>query len=121
MEYIAYKRFKGKGIDGSFNLPFGTVVYADGRFLRTKDGRLICAVTSENAWEHFRENTPEGEWRQRMLLELYRFYESGKGDAEALQRLVPDGMQNRYWKNILRTMPTGKLSEHYSQTVGKKK
>lgn len=121
MEYIAYKRFKGKGIDGIFNLPFGTIVYTDGQFLRAKDGRMICAVTSENAWEHFRENTPEGEWRQRMLLELYRFYESGKGDAEALQRLVPDGMQNRYWKNILRTMPTKELSKHYSQTVGKTK
>jgi hypothetical protein len=119
MEYIAYKRFKGKGIDGSFNLPFGTVVYADGRFLRTKDGRLICAVTSENAWEHFRENTPEGEWRQKMLTKLYSFYESGKGSTESLSSFVKDGMQNRYWKNILRTMPTNVLFEHYSNVIGK--
>jgi len=121
MEYIAYKRFKGKGIDGSFNLPFGTIVYTDGRFLRTKDGRLICAVTSENAWEHFRENTVEGEWRQKMLTELYRFYGSGKGDTQALSEMAGDGMQNRYWKNILRTLPTKELSKHYSQTVGKTK
>ena len=26
MEYIVYKRFRGNGIDGAFNLRYGTVV-----------------------------------------------------------------------------------------------
>ena len=117
MEYIVYRRFKGQGIAGSFNLPFGTIVYEDGQFLRTKDGKLICAVTSENGWEHFRPNTPEGEWRQKMLSALYRFYESGRGDTKTLDRFLKDGTQNRYWKNILRTMDTKTLSDYYANII----
>ena len=71
MEYIAYKRFRGKGIDGEFNLRYGTVVTERDSFLFAADGRKICAITSENGWEHFRPNTQEGAKRQKMLNELY--------------------------------------------------
>ena len=60
MEYIVYRRFKAEGIDGAFNLRYGTTVTERGGFLFAADGRRICAVTSENGWEHFRPNTPEG-------------------------------------------------------------
>ena len=76
MDYIVYKRFKGKGIGGDFNLPYGTVVAEHNGFLSASDGRQICAVTSENGWEHFRPNTPEGEYRQAMLDRLVKFYRS---------------------------------------------
>ena len=33
MEYVVYKRFKEKGIDGRFNLPFGTVCEERGGYL----------------------------------------------------------------------------------------
>ena len=48
MEYITYKRFKTTGIDGIFNLSYGTVVNEVNGFLYANDGRRICAVTSEN-------------------------------------------------------------------------
>lgn len=75
MEYIVYKRFRGHGIDGEFNLRYGTVVSEIEGFLFAADGRRICAATSENGWEHFRPNTPEGVERQKMLNGLYRWYE----------------------------------------------
>ena len=79
MEYIVYKRFRGHGIDGEFNLRYGTVVSELEGFLFTKDGRRICATASENGWEHFRPNTPEGAYRQKMLDGLYHYY--GKHEA----------------------------------------
>lgn len=75
MEYIVYKRFRGNGIDGEFNLRYGTAVSEIEGFLFAADGRRICAATSENGWEHFRQNTPEGAMRQEMLERLYRWYE----------------------------------------------
>ena len=57
MAYITYKRFKGEGIGGYFNLPYGTIVTERDGFLFAKDSRCICAVTSENGWNHFRPNT----------------------------------------------------------------
>ena len=81
MDYITYKRYKGSGIGGYFNLRHGTKVTENGGFLHAPDGRGICAVTSEDGWEHFRPDTPEGAYRQKLLDKLYRFYISGKGDA----------------------------------------
>ena len=48
MEYVVYKRFKDEGIDGRFNLPFGTVCEERGGYLFAPDGRRICAAKSEN-------------------------------------------------------------------------
>ena len=70
MEYIVYRRFKAEGIDGAFNLRYGTTVTERDGFLFAADGRKICAATSENGWEHFRPNTPEGAYRQKMLRTL---------------------------------------------------
>ena len=93
MEYIVYRRFKAEGIDGAFNLRYGTTVTERGGFLFAADGRKICAATSENGWEHFRPNTPEGAYRQKML----------------------DGL---YWKNLLRTMNTPELEAFYKARLG---
>ena len=72
MDYITYKRYKGSGIGGYFNLRHGTKVTENGGFLHAPDGRGICAVTSEDGWEHFRPDTPEGAYRQKLLDKLYR-------------------------------------------------
>ena len=114
MNYITTKRFKGEGIEGYFNLPYGTECSLEDGFL-VYDGRYICAVHSENGWEHFRPNTEEGRKRQMMLDYLYRYYESGKGDPADFD---PDkwlGAENTYWKNLLRTMPTDKLTAFYER------
>lgn len=117
MEYIVYRRFKVEGIDGAFNLKYGTTVNEAGGFLFASDGRRICAVTSENGWEHFRPNTPEGAYRQEMLNRLYRYYEKNGGgcdfDAEKWA-----GAENLYWKNLLRTMTTPELEAFYKARLG---
>ena len=99
--------------------PFGLVLFGSGGFLHAPDGRGICAVTSEDGWEHFRPDTPEGAYRQKLLDKLYRFYISGKGDAAAdfTAERFPDA-DNYYWKNLLRTMPTPKLTAFYSARLG---
>ena len=110
MEYIAYKRFRGAGIDGEFNLRYGTAVMEDGGFLIAPDGRRICAVTSENGWGHFRPNTQEGAERQKMLSDLYRWYTKNGCGEDFTDDKWPT-QQNGYWKNRLRTAPTERLEE----------
>ena len=110
MEYIVYRRFKADGIDGAFNLRYGTLVTERDGFLFAADGRKICAATSENGWEHFRPNTPEGAYRQEMLAALYQWYgKNGCGDDFTDEKWPTQ--QNGYWKNRLRTAPTKRLEE----------
>ena len=121
MDYFTYRRFKGKGIGGDFNLPYGTIVTEYNGFLSDSDGRQICAVTSENGWEHFRPNTPEGEYRQAMLDRLVKFYKSKaaapyfEGDIY-YRELEPE--ENNYWLHLLRTMETSRLEELYTLRIG---
>ena len=98
MEYVVYRRFKAEGIDGAFNLRYGTTVTERDGFLFAADGRKICAATSENGWEHFRPNTPEG---------------ASDFDPEKWA-----GAENLYWKNLLRTMNTQELEEFYKKRLG---
>ena len=117
MEYIVYKRFRGAGIDGEFNLRYGTAVTEDGGFLTAPDGRRICAITSENGWEHFRPNTPEGEYRQKMLDGLYQWY-AKHGCGEDFTDDKWPGQENGYWKNRLRTANTERLEKIYQEKFG---
>lgn len=117
MEYIVYKRFRGVGIDGEFNLRYGTLVSEDGGFLIAPDGRRICAATSENGWEHFMQNTPEGAERQKMLNDLYRWYmKNGCGEDFTDDKWL--GQENGYWKNRLRTTSTERLEKIYQEKFG---
>lgn len=119
MDYIVYKRFKDKGLDGWFNLPYGTVCTERDNFLYAPDGRRICAATSENGWGHFRPNTPEGAHRQAMLERLYSLY--GKRPELAATDLDPEkwpDAENTYWKSLLRTMPTEELTAFYRERLG---
>lgn len=121
MEYIVYKRFKDRGIEGDFNLPYGTILTERAGYLFAPDGREICAATSENAWNHFRPNTPEGAHRQAMIDRLRKFYESPKaasvfrGDIY-YKPLRPE--DNDYWLHLLRTMETERLENLYRLRIG---
>ena len=117
MEYIVYKRFRGAGIDGEFNLRYGTAVMEDGGFLIAPDGRRICAVTSENGWGHFRPNTQEGAERQKMLNDLYRWYTKNGCGEDFTDEKWP-GQENGYWKNRLRTASTERLEKIYQEKFG---
>lgn len=117
MEFITYNRFKTDGIDGAFNLRYGTLVTERNGFLYAVDGRKICAATSENGWEHFRPNTPEGAYRQEMLDALYHWYKKhGCGEDFADEKWP--GQENGYWKNRLRTASTERLRQIYFEKFG---
>ena len=121
MDYIVYKRFKGKGIGGDFNLPYGTVVAEHNGFLSASDGRQICAVTSENGWEHFRPNTTECEYRQAMLDRLTKFSRSKAAapyfDGDIYYRELATE-ENDHWLHLLRTMETSRLKNLYTLRIG---
>ena len=117
MEYIVYKRFRGAGIDGEFNLKYGTVVTEVEGFLTASDGRRICAITSENGWAHFRKNSPEGAMRQEMLERLYRWY-AKHGCGEDFTDDKWPGQEIGYWKNRLRTASTERLEKIYQEKFG---
>lgn len=121
MEYIVYRRFKGQGIGGAFNLPYGTIVTEQNGYLFTSDHRIICGVTSENGWEHFRPNTEEAEKRQNILDKLYCFYQKNRNVVfEDVDVSKMPANANTYWKNLLRTMETAKLKTLYERRIGGK-
>nr|DAH52120.1 MAG TPA: hypothetical protein [Caudoviricetes sp.] len=117
MKYVVYRRFKAEGIDGAFNLRYGTLVTERGGFLFSKDGRKICAATSENGWEHFRPNTDEGAYRQEMLAALYQWY-GMRGCGEDFADEKWPNVENGYWKNRLRTASTERLRRIYFKKFG---
>lgn len=119
MEYIAYRRFKADGIDGVFNLRYGTIVMERDGFLFAADGRRICATTSENGWGHFRPNTSEGAYRQKMLDDLYQWYAKHGCGEDFIDEKWP-GQENGYWKNRLRTASTERLEKIYQEKFGGK-
>ena len=53
--YIATKRFSGTGICGEVIIPTGTELAASNGFIQCTKGPL-CAVVSQNAYEHFAQN-----------------------------------------------------------------
>ncbi len=57
MEYIVHHRFKSQAAyGGMIDVPPGTKFETIGEWIATKDGKAICAVTSENAKRHFARN-----------------------------------------------------------------
>lgn len=116
MDYITYKRFKGKSLSGEVNIPFGTVLRERGGFLYLGE-KQICCVTSENGWEHFRPDTDEGQMRQAILEKLYRWYAKHGCSEDFADELWP-GQENGYWKNRLRTASTERLKQIYFEKFG---
>lgn len=55
MEYIVAKRFKRKGIDGNFNIPYNTILQEDNGFLMYNNKR-ICKTTSAVMCDYFANN-----------------------------------------------------------------
>ena len=58
--YIARKRARFSGIGGiPVNIPYGTVLEVKEDFILF-DGRPVCAVTSQNAYDYFSQNDDAG-------------------------------------------------------------
>ena len=51
MRYVLFKRFRGMGLCGNVNLPYGTVCESEGEII-TKDGNALVLATSENAHQY---------------------------------------------------------------------
>lgn len=68
--YIAKKRARFHGISEQVNIPYGTALETKGQFLAL-DGKPVCAVTSQNAYDYFAQNDDGcGEERGRLTLSI---------------------------------------------------
>lgn len=106
--YIAHKTFYKDAICGQILISKGAILqeYKGYLFFNKK---LICSATSENAWEYFHLNTPEGEWRYRVYSTLEEYIENG-GDITIPQEWRAKN-RNQYWKNLIRTAPNDLLKQ----------
>lgn len=55
MTYITTKRFKRKGMDGDFNIPYGTTIESENGYLWL-GGKRICSEKSATMREYFARN-----------------------------------------------------------------
>ena len=80
MKYITHKRFKEIGIDGEFNLPYGTELEeADGMLFH--NGRMVCVTTSENAHQYFAVNDDDKGLERGKLTQEIQTILSKRDDA----------------------------------------
>ena len=110
MDYITYRRFKGKSLSGDVNIPYGTILQEHDGMLYL-NSKMVCYATSENGWNHFRPLTDEGQRRQETLEKLYRCGEDFTDEKWP-------GQENGYWKNRLRTASTERLKQIYFEKFG---
>ena len=69
MRYIVTRRFRGKAICGEVNLPYGTACETQDGYLILDDGRRLCAVTSQNAYDYFSSNDDDHGLERGKLVE----------------------------------------------------
>lgn len=97
MRYIVTNRFKGQAIRGSVNLPYGTACETQDGYLILDNGRRLCAVTSQNAYDHFsRDDDGLGRERGKLVKDIRRTLE--RRDAKHQARwdaLWADEVANR--------------------------
>ena len=118
MRYTTHKRFRGKGISGWMNIPFGTKVICEDGILVTENGAIICYAESENGYEHFHPDIPEAHQRYSMISALEAYYKAGADVSELYYReFAPN--ENDYWLHILRTMDTPRLAALCLKNLGK--
>ena len=97
MRYIVTRRFRGRAICGAVNLPYGTACETQDGYLMLEDGRRLCAVTSQNAYDHFsRDDDGLGKERGKLVKDIRRTLE--RRDAKHQARwdaLWADEVANR--------------------------
>ena len=97
MCYIVTRRFRGRTICGAVNLPYGTACETQDGYLMLEDGRRLCAVTSQNAYDHFsRDDDGMGRERGKLVQDIRRTLE--RRDAKHQARwdaLWADEVANR--------------------------
>lgn len=70
MEYMTKKRYKKRGINRDWNLPYGTPCGTRGRYI-TCDGAPVCVVTSQDAYDYFvRDDDGQGARRAELIQDI---------------------------------------------------
>ena len=84
MRYIVTQRFRGRAICGAVNLPYGTACETQDGYLMLEDGRRLCAVTSQNAYDHFsRDDDGLGKERGKLVQDIRRTLERRDAKLQA--------------------------------------
>ena len=109
MTYITTKRFKRKGMDGDFNIPYGTTVESKNGYLWNK-GKRICSEKSAVMREYFaRDDDGLGQKRSKVAQSII--------DA----MLIRDGETKEDWQkrwDVLWADPVcNKYRKDYSETT----
>ena len=59
-KFICFKRFKGKGIEGDFNITYGTECLTDDKFIYyngdCNTGKTVCSIASDTSYNYFAIN-----------------------------------------------------------------
>ena len=93
MEYITYKRLRGKAMCGEVNLPYGTIVECQNGFLFV-DEKPICTSHSQNAYDYFARNDDgNGLERGKLICEIIKIL--SKRDKAYQDRW------NNVWKDMV--------------------
>ena len=97
MRYIVTNRFKGQAICGAVNLPYGTTCETQDGYLILDDGRRLCAVTSQNAYDYFsRDDDGHGLERGKLVQDIRRTLERRDAKHQARRdKLWADADSNR--------------------------
>ena len=97
MRYIVTRRFRGRAICGAVNMPYGTTCETQDGYLILDDGRLLCAVTSQNAYDHFsRDDDGLGRERGKLVKGIRRTLERRDAKHQARwDKLWADEVANR--------------------------
>ena len=109
MIYITTKRFKRKGMDGDFNIPYGTVIESENGYL-WHEGKRICSEKSAVMREYFsKDDDGLGQKRSRIA----------HGIIDAM--LMRDGETKENWQkrwDVLWEDPVcNKYRKDYSETT----
>ena len=97
MRYIVTRRFRGRAICGEVNLPYGTACETQDGYLVLEDGRRLCAVTSQNAYDYFsRDDDGMGRERGTLAHDIRRTLERRDAKHQARwDKLWADAGANR--------------------------
>lgn len=108
MTYITTKRFKRKGIDGDFNIPYGTTIESDNGYLWL-DGKRICSEKSAVMREYFaRDDDGLGQKRSKIVHSIIdaMLMQDGETKEDWQKRwdiLWEDSVCNKYRKDYSET------------------
>ncbi len=97
MRYVLFKRFRGMGLCGNVNLPYGTVCESEGEII-TKDGDALVLVTSENAHLYFaRDDDGCGLERGRLTQAIQASLRAPAKQESAANRQKRQAAWERIW------------------------